>query len=516
MNLISNNIVNKNHNMEKNLSDNNSILSCNESMSSVDGNMSDNVVQTTDMQVFHTQNNQSQPLIVNGFVNNQNLRINNFTAFPQYHTQNMSSGSTYLNLQYPYSTVIPQTLQIVNQLPNTFVYNQMPNQMYLASQANLTSQQPNKINTPGTTPFFQSPTSNSNLNVTNNNNQSSCDTGVPISGCVPSNYSSFVFPSNCCFFVGYNDGTVSPMQPDFVYDPQQHGVYEFTSNLQLVSREIIPRTTVNPVKSSPIVVESYPKKSNSPHDLSVTRSRNSKQIQISSNADLSYRNTSLNETSHGQIIPTVDSKLQRHSADVGHQKPPTRRFGFRSKQIKIDRTHSSVLRTFKDVLAKPDELVRGDDTVRVHVKKFRCLTVVEDALADITNDPELNVVKLAAPISKKNAKQKKGFIIYLKIDDASKINKVVTIFKSYGLDECVVAPERKTVVQEVDNNLREDSYVHSQPFESKNCSMVTDEDQEKRENGFVNKEPFGITLTDTELTVSLTPPCEIRRLSCGG
>jgi len=496
MNFMSNTSnTNKYLNIDNTIDDHHSFLSSNESISSGDGNVSDNVL--VQPQNFHS------PSVSEPFQDHTNvLCSNNSTVFLQYYLP-PGTNELYSNNPTVFSYYFPP---VSNQLPNNGS-NQLPSYSVSTNQTDCHSSQVNL-------PFCQT-SSNSNVYFQDNTNQS-CDTGVPVSGCVPSNFSNYLFPSNCCFFVGYSDGTVKQMEPDFVFVPQKHGVYcvqASSSSFNLIPLQINPRVEVNSVKSLPNVIESYPKSMNT---LTNTRSRTPKQNPLKSK---NLRNSIVKENSSVRNISL-------NNTIVDSQEKTQRRYGFRSKQIKIDRTHSNILRMFKDVLAKPDQLVRGNDTVRVHIKKYRCLTVVEDALKDITNVPDLNVIQLAAPISKKNAKQKKGFIIYLKIDDETKIDEVVQIFKSYGLNECVVAPERTKQEKEspIGKEPQTEKEQHFEEFDEKDSGPLDSQFDKKVcrfsssdiqiDKKFENEDCLNIS--DNDLSVSLTPPQKARKASCGG
>merc|ERR1719277_1112136 len=59
-----------------------------------------------------------------------------------------------------------------------------------------------------------------------------------------------------------------------------------------------------------------------------------------------------------------------------------KKFGFRSKQNMIDKVYLSLVEKYekRGILAGDDEVLRGDDTIRLHVKKFKALQRIEEAL----------------------------------------------------------------------------------------------------------------------------------------
>merc|ERR1712048_505990 len=97
------------------------------------------------------------------------------------------------------------------------------------------------------------------------------------------------------------------------------------------------------------------------------------------------------------------------------------------------------------LFAAEKELVRGNDTVRVHVKTFPGLTKISEALAEVENHPSIQMCRIACPFSKKNKKQKKGFIVYLKVGSPEEARLVIDIFKKYEpcLKNVVIALARE-------------------------------------------------------------------------
>jgi len=120
-----------------------------------------------------------------------------------------------------------------------------------------------------------------------------------------------------------------------------------------------------------------------------------------------------------------------------------RNFGYRSKQKKIEQTRSWIKNEFdrQGLFAAERELVRGHDTVRVHVKTFDGLTDIKHALNQVQNHKGIQIVRVACPFSKKNKFQKKGYIVYLRVREVEQIPFVLEIFSKYKnlYKNCVVA-----------------------------------------------------------------------------
>merc|ERR1719228_763948 len=127
-----------------------------------------------------------------------------------------------------------------------------------------------------------------------------------------------------------------------------------------------------------------------------------------------------------------------------------KKFGYRSKQRKIDRTHKNIQEKFSalGLFAKERELVRGDDTLRIHVKTFEGLTDIQSALSEIHLHKEIEIRRVAAVFSKKNRFQKKGFIVYLKVGSVPQVEIVQRLLKRFGSLRNVAIARRKTSPKE--------------------------------------------------------------------
>jgi len=113
---------------------------------------------------------------------------------------------------------------------------------------------------------------------------------------------------------------------------------------------------------------------------------------------------------------------------------PQRKYGHRSKQDKIHEVLNFLKDFYTDqgLFAKEKELVRGSDTLRIHVKTFDGLTEIKNALwKRIPNDPSLSIRRIAIVTSKKNTFQLKGFIVYLKLGSAQEAHRCWDILKTY-------------------------------------------------------------------------------------
>lgn len=111
-----------------------------------------------------------------------------------------------------------------------------------------------------------------------------------------------------------------------------------------------------------------------------------------------------------------------------------KKYAYRSKQKKIDRVYNHIKDMYlkQQKFAAEKELVRGDDTLRIHVKTFDGLSDIVTALNEVEQHHEVETTRLAAVFSKKNKFQKKGFIVYLKLGSERQREIAETIFKRYS------------------------------------------------------------------------------------
>jgi len=154
-------------------------------------------------------------------------------------------------------------------------------------------------------------------------------------------------------------------------------------------------------------------------------------------------------------------------------KPQNKKFRHRSKQTRILEVHQKLKEeyTAKGLYAGEDEVLRGFDTVRVHVKTYKALNRIECPLNDVEKHPSVQILKIATPFSMKNRFQKKGFIVYLKLATVDMVPIVQEIFSHYQEDfaKCDVALKKEDKLkldQERANALQSEASTHTSDFHS--------------------------------------------------
>lgn len=126
---------------------------------------------------------------------------------------------------------------------------------------------------------------------------------------------------------------------------------------------------------------------------------------------------------------------------IQHRRPK-KKFGFRSKQNMIDKVYDALTQKYQDlgILAGSDEVLRGDDTIRLHVKKFKALKRIQEALVAVERSPFIKISKVSTPLSMKNQFQKKGFLVYVRVADVSMVDEAKRIFQQFDeFKKCEVA-----------------------------------------------------------------------------
>jgi len=154
-------------------------------------------------------------------------------------------------------------------------------------------------------------------------------------------------------------------------------------------------------------------------------------------------------------------------------KPQNKKFRHRSKQTRILEVHQKLKEeyTAKGLYAGEDEVLRGFDTVRVHVKTYKALNRIECPLNDVEKHPSVQILKIATPFSMKNRFQKKGFIVYLKLATVDMVPIVQEIFSHYQEDfaKCDVALKKEDKLkldQERANSLKSEASTLTSDFHS--------------------------------------------------
>ena len=104
--------------------------------------------------------------------------------------------------------------------------------------------------------------------------------------------------------------------------------------------------------------------------------------------------------------------------------------------------------TAKGLYAGDDEVLRGFDTVRVHVKTYKALNRIECPLNDVEKHPAVEVLKIATPFSMKNRFQKKGFIVYLKLASVDMVPSKLTLLMHEHKHFCSIFFPSKDCTQE--------------------------------------------------------------------
>jgi len=147
---------------------------------------------------------------------------------------------------------------------------------------------------------------------------------------------------------------------------------------------------------------------------------------------------------------------------------PRRKFPHKSKQIRIDQVHQEVAQYFTKegcYATGENEVLRGEDTCRVHVKTFQGLNKILDVLKQVHNHQEVTIKRIATPISMKNRFQKKGFIVYMKLEEEKMVPIVQSIFSGYSklFKKCDIARPKAVTTETAPVKKVDDSKIINLP-----------------------------------------------------
>jgi hypothetical protein len=174
-------------------------------------------------------------------------------------------------------------------------------------------------------------------------------------------------------------------------------------------------------------------------------------VPLSAVASLTSVSPSLSQPSEQEPtlpLPELVEPARSRSVSMEDQPVKRKKYPHRSKQMKILEVHASLAEeyTARGLYADEDEVLRGEDTVRAHVKTFQGLNKIKDVLDEVHNCPDVTVRRIATPFSMKNKFQKKGFIVYLKLGSPAEVPAVQAVFARYSeyFKKCDVAlPKEK-------------------------------------------------------------------------
>lgn len=122
--------------------------------------------------------------------------------------------------------------------------------------------------------------------------------------------------------------------------------------------------------------------------------------------------------------------------------------GYRTKQVMIEKVFGRLSEKYEALGILESEGLRGEDTIRVHVKNFRALSMIYDALVLIESHPQISIKKVSLPFSFRNQFQKKGFLVYLKFEEESMVPYAQQVFQGYKVfRKCGVVRETGQYVE---------------------------------------------------------------------
>merc|ERR1719357_198793 len=240
--------------------------------------------------------------------------------------------------------------------------------------------------------------------------------------CSPSNASS---ESGATFSTQKEEEQVSTFTPEEKRAPQQKLPPPGFSNAK-------PRTRPQPAKREP----KRPETVNYARAASKRLEPTFKPTVRTSSTPIRAENTS-RQAKRG--LPLRRSQVREPRKLITQPRRGKKKFGFRSKQNKIDKVFEALCQKYENlgILAAKDEVLRGEDTIRLHVKKYKALNRIQEALE---REKSIVISKVSIPLSMKNQFQKKGFLVYTRVQDVSMVDEAKRIFQQFEeFRKCEVA-----------------------------------------------------------------------------
>jgi exosome complex RNA-binding protein Csl4 len=110
----------------------------------------------------------------------------------------------------------------------------------------------------------------------------------------------------------------------------------------------------------------------------------------------------------------------------------------------IDKVYDLLIRKYTEmgILAPDEEVLRGETTIRLHVKKYKALISIEAALESVEAVDKVTIKRISIPLSMKNEFQKKGFLVYVQVSDIKEVPIAQSVLRQFEVfRKCEVAPQ---------------------------------------------------------------------------
>lgn len=248
-------------------------------------------------------------------------------------------------------------------------------------------------------------------------------TGVPVG-----------LPDHTAMQMTIPEQVVSPSPSPVVFFPPQFNAHplQFTNMHQMA----MPKVNNKPPSPSPSVEEQQINK-RSPPGFDNSKASNSATPSRKPTAQ-HEANTSRRRNSKRKLKKQVQKDVPE-----GEYRP-----SYRSKQDMIDKVFSALSVKYTALGLLENKGLRGDDTIRVHVKNFKALTRIEEALIAVESHPKVQVSRVSLPFSFRNEFQKKGFLVYLKLEDVTMVPHAQSVFRKFDeFKKCGVMRETGQYVE---------------------------------------------------------------------
>jgi len=187
-----------------------------------------------------------------------------------------------------------------------------------------------------------------------------------------------------------------------------------------------------------------------------------------------YFNSPMVQQNNNLNLPTMNPIINKSRSNSVEEmtESPKRKFAHRSKQNCINEVYDNIKKFFEPLGVYADgenEVLRGEDTCRVHVKNYAGLKKILEVLQEVYNHEKVTLTRMATCISMKNKFQKKGFICYMKLSNVNQVPIVKDIFAKYShlYKKCDVAAPK----EQVEASIRKNESVNSIDLDTKTITL---------------------------------------------
>lgn len=182
-------------------------------------------------------------------------------------------------------------------------------------------------------------------------------------------------------------------------------------------------------------------------------------------------------------------RQQSNEIKNANARPNSQGRGFKTKQKKINVVYNNLVERFGKTPFLKQEVDRSYETSRVHAKTWDGLNIIEKALEQVMNDPEIQMQEIGFHKSMKNKYQQKGILVYIKVSSQKQVQKLFKIYDSFDghLKDHAIAvskEEREKMIaqNESDEKTNDETSESETPGQSNDGISSVEKNVDKDEN----------------------------------